>query len=73
MWGQSLMNNLLSDFNKDTDIDGGPHSYSPLMNPTPLALSLLIPPPIISHIYYLFPLETAYDSHNFSGDYYLIG
>lgn len=67
------MNNLLLDFNKDIDIDGGLYLYSFLMNLIFFVLSLLILLSIISYIYYLFFFEIVYDSYNFLGDYYLIG
>lgn len=67
------MNNLLLDFNKDIDIDGGLYLYSFLMNLIFFVLSLLILLSIILYIYYLFFFEIVYDSYNFSGDYYLIG
>lgn len=70
------MNNLLLDFNKDIDIDGGLYLYSFLMNLIFFVLSSLILLSIIliiSYIYYLFFFEIVYDSYNFSGDYYLIG
>lgn len=67
------MNNLLLDFNKDIDSDGGLYLYSFLMNLIFFVLSLLILLSIISYIYYLFFFEIVYDSYNFSGDYYLIG
>lgn len=67
------MNNLLLDFNKDIDIDGGLYLYSFLMNLIFFVLSLLILLSIISYIYYLFFFEIVCDSYNFSGDYYLIG
>lgn len=67
------MNNLLLDFNKDIDSDGGLYLYSFLMNLIFFVLSSLILLSIISYIYYLFFFEIVYDSYNFSGDYYLIG
>lgn len=67
------MNNLLLDFDKDIDIDGGLYLYSFLMNLIFFVLSSLILLSIISYIYYLFFFEIVYDSYNFSGDYYLIG
>lgn len=67
------MNNLLLDFNKDIDIDGGLYLYSFLMNLIFFVLSSLILLSIISYIYYLFFFEIVYDSYNFLGDYYLIG
>lgn len=67
------MNNLLLDFNKDIDIDGGLYLYSFLMNLIFFVLSLLILLLIILYIYYLFFFEIVYDSYNFLGDYYLIG
>lgn len=67
------MNNLLLDFNKDIDIDGGLYLYSFLMNLIFFILSSLILLSIISYIYYLFFFEIVYDSYNFLGDYYLIG
>lgn len=70
------MNNLLLDFSKDIDIDGGLYLYSFLMNLIFFVLSLLILLLIILiilYIYYLFFFEVVYDSYNFLGDYYLIG
>lgn len=67
------MNNLLLDFNKDIDSDGGLYLYSFLMNLIFFVLSSLILLSIILYIYYLFFFEIVYDSYNFSGDYYLIG
>lgn len=67
------MNNLLLDFNKDIDSDGGLYLYSFLMNLIFFVLSSLILLSIISYIYYLFFFEIVYDSYNFLGDYYLIG
>lgn len=67
------MNNLLLDFNKDIDSDGGLYLYSFLMNLIFFVLSLLILLLIILYIYYLFFFEIVYDSYNFLGDYYLIG
>lgn len=67
------MNNLLLDFNKDIDIDGGLYLYSFLMNLIFFVLSSLILLLIILYIYYLFFFEIVYDSYNFLGDYYLIG